>query len=182
MSPAGRGEVLPQLRINLVEGGLRRPRQRSEDAPCAGGDGDGGALGEDEGLTPGGVEVRGENLRLGPRASDVAKEQLLRLESRPGCSAYGALGRLAYDDFEGLVLPEEDLLGVAVGTRVRQLPLETQEEPQPPLIAGRGDVGGNAHQVDGAVHRLPGTEEEALPQLVIGAPGGRQVDTEVWDG
>src|SRR5690606_41896239 len=124
-----------------------------EDAPGAGSDGDRGALSEDERLTARRVDVSGEDLRLPGPATHVAHEEIAGLERRRRRGADGPLGRLPHHEFERLITPEEHLLRVAVRARIRELALEAQEDTEPALVASRGDVGGDAHEVDGAVHR-----------------------------
>ena len=91
------------------------------------------------------------------------------------------LRRLAHDELERLVTPEEHLLRVAVRARVGELALEAKEDAEPALVADRGDVGRDAHEVDGAVDGLPGPEEHALTEVVVGPRRSREVHGQVGD-
>jgi hypothetical protein len=168
VAPGDGGEVVAQLGVGLVERRLHRRGERLEDAPRPGGHGHRGALREDERLPARGVEVGDEDLRLPRAAAHVAEEQLVGLQRGLRRDADGALGRLAHDELERLVTPEEHLLRVAVRARVGELALEAKEDAQPALVADRGHVGRDAHEVDGAVHGLPGPEEHALTEVVVG--------------
>ena len=58
---------------------------------------------------------------------------------------------------------------------------EAQEDSEPALVADRGHVGRDAHEVDGAVHGLPGPEEHALTEVVVGLRRSREVHGQVGD-
>ena len=133
-----------------------------------------------KGLAAREVDVRVEELRLPVGEADVADEEIVLLQGDPHRAADGALRSLAHDELEGLVAAEVHLLGVAVGARVGQLPVEAEEDGEPALVRRAADRGGDADQVDGAVHRLVGAEEDALPEPVVGARRRGQVDREVW--
>ncbi len=179
MAPGDGGEVVAQLGVGLVERGLHGRGERLEDAPRPGGHGHRGALREDERLPARGVEIGDQDLRL-PRASPhVAEQQLVGLERGLRRDADGPLGRLPHHELERLVSPEEHLLGVAVRARVGELALETQEDAQPPLIADRGDIGRDAHEVHGTVHGLARAEEHALAEVVVRPPWRGEVHGQV---
>jgi hypothetical protein len=179
MAPGDGGEVVAQLGVGLIERRLNRRGERLEDAPGPGGHGHRGALREDERLSARGVEVRDEDLRLPGATTDVAEEQLVGLQRGLRRDADGPLGRLPHHELERLVSPEEHLLGVAVRSRVGELALETQEDAQPPLVADRGDIGRDAHEVDGAVHGLTRAEEHALAEVVVRPPWRGEVHRQV---
>jgi hypothetical protein len=143
--PSSASEVVAQLRVDLIERGLHGAVARSQEGPGSCLHGDRSGLGEDERLAPRQVEVRAEDLRLPWASADIAHEQLIGLERGLGSEASGALGGLAHHQLEGLVAAEEDLLGVAIRPRVRELALEAQEDAEPALIAGGGHLGGDAH-------------------------------------
>jgi hypothetical protein len=181
VAPGDGGEVVAQLGVGLIERRLHGRGERLEDAPRPGGHGHRGALREDECLPARGVEVGDEDLRLPRAAAHVAEEQLVRLERGLRRDADGALGRLAHDELERLVTPEEHLLRVAVRARVGELALEAKEDAEPALVADRGHVGRDAHEVDGAVDGLPGPEEHALTEIVVGPRRSREVHGQVGD-
>ncbi|CAM4543252.1 hypothetical protein MYXA107069_37225 [Myxococcus xanthus] len=180
--PGGAGEVPGQFGVHRVQRRLHRLSAGAQDVPGPALHGHRVSPGEDEGLAAGGVQVRGENLRLPGAAPDVTQQKFVGLEGGLGRLADGAFGRLAHHQLEGLVAAEVHLLGVAVRARLGQQTGEAKEDAHPPLAARGGDIGGDAGDVHRAVHRLPGAEEDALPEVVVGARRGRQVHGEVGDG
>jgi len=170
-----------ELGVGRVEGGLDGLPLRLEARPRAGLDADVLGGGEHERLPARHVDVLGEDLVLPERAEHVADEQLVRLERHLLRLARGRGGALADDQLERLVLPEEELLRVAVRPRVREKPGEPQKHTEPALLPRLQDRGRQPLVVDGAVHPRAGPEEDALPESVVGAGGGRQVDREVRD-
>ena len=106
-------------------------------------------------------------------------EQLVGLQRHLGCGPDGPRRGLPYDDLERLVAAEEHLLGVAVRSGVGEQPVELEEDAEPAFLSRRRDLGRNAGEVDGAVHGLPGAEEDALAEVVVGPSGRRQVDGQI---
>lgn len=72
------------------------------------------------------VDIGAEDLGFPADGAEVGDEQLILLERDPGVCPQRALGRLVHDDLEGLVPAEVHLLGVPVGARVGELPVEAQ--------------------------------------------------------
>ena len=116
--------MVGELGVGLVEGGLDRLDQRLQRVPGPALDCDRVPLGEDKRLPAAEVDVGVEDLALPVDEAEVADEQLVLLERDLGAGPERHLGRLAHDDLEGLVAAEKHLLGVAVGSRVRELAIE----------------------------------------------------------
>ena len=144
MAAGDGGEVVAQLGVGLIERRLNRRGERLEDAPrpvvtatevpCA----------KMNACRRRGVEVGDEDLRLPGRRRVVAEEQLVRLECGLRRDADNALRRLAHDELERLVTPEEHLLQLP-SVRGSESWREAKEDAEPALVADRGDVGRDAH-------------------------------------
>jgi len=141
---------------------LNRVGRRIDDVPETADDLDGISLGEDKGLPPGRIDVRVDDLSLSGSALYIADEQLGLYKGNFRCRSDGRFGCLPNDNLKRLIPPEEDLLGVAVGARIGEQPVEPEKHPQPSLVPGRAHLGRDSRQIHRAVDVLVRAEEDPL--------------------
>lgn len=137
----------------------------------------------DEGILPSrGRDVPVQHLRLAERSREVREQNGVGPQRRRERRAGRSLGPLHNDELETLVAPEEDRERIAVDTRIRQRPVEFDEDRNDLLLARSRNGGRHAVVVVRDADVLQCGEEDALPKLIDDRAGPRHVDGEVWNG